>query len=301
RYRFIDLMKPENETVIPILCALEPALAYELQKVVPLWLGKRSATGEPGRVKEEETYIAGREVGAAAPPGSPSPSEAGPAGRFESLLGARLDERTWSSTVEILNAAAREAHALEREEWGERVPPELAAVAGGSLPWLSSPLSLWRARNRKAPARYRWLARALAKRGEAIAGAFELGTEDPPYHTAADRLTSEGPARVVVFGHTHLPKAIRLSSGGLYLNTGTWCPAISLEPRFYHGDPEDPQVVDELERFVADLAVGHLEPWTELRTLFAHVRFGADGGRRAALWEFHDDGKVIPLEGHHDA
>jgi UDP-2,3-diacylglucosamine pyrophosphatase LpxH len=58
RYRFIDLLKPENEALIPILSALEPASVKELRKIVLLLRQSRAAQVKAGQVPEAETYIA---------------------------------------------------------------------------------------------------------------------------------------------------------------------------------------------------------------------------------------------------
>lgn len=46
-----------------------------------------------------------------------------------------------------------------------------------------------------------------------------------PLELVPERILHHVDARFVVFGHTHLPVAQRLSGGGWYYNTGTWLPS----------------------------------------------------------------------------
>jgi len=282
RYRFIDLLKPENETVIPILCALEPKLAFELTNVAPLWLAMRGASGKPGRVREEETYIAGGVPAAGREPASPG------------VVDSPAHERACQATEAILADARAAAQEVSSSERAGRVAPDDTQIAGGARDWLASNLSLWRARAARPFQRYRLLARALAAHRKAIATTFELTSQDPPYYTAASRLHQEAGARVVLFGHTHLAKAIALGERGAYLNTGTWVPTIRLPASFYEPSPDDP-TIEQLAAFVDDLASNRFEPWTSLQTCCAHVRLAPDGTSRAALCEVQADGSVTQL------
>jgi UDP-2,3-diacylglucosamine pyrophosphatase LpxH len=305
RYRFIDLLKPENEALLPVLCSLEPALALQLSKVVPLWFAKRAATGEVGRVKEAETFIAkhqdagGRVPKAVARAAAHGTSGTTPASSPEDAAEeVSRDERTRRTTAQVL----AECIAASRESQHERpdgrvglMEMEVANVWDGG--WLTSPRSLWRGRKDRPAFRYRQLARAFARHRELLATTFEIHSLDPPYHTAAKRLTSWTQTRIVVFGHTHVPKAIPLGANGCYLNTGTWCPTVRLKPCFYSGDAEDESVVNNIATFVDDLANNRLKPWSELQTVFAHIQLRRGVASTAMLCESHEDGSVTPIYG----
>jgi UDP-2,3-diacylglucosamine pyrophosphatase LpxH len=197
RYRFIDLLKPENTAVLPILAALEPMVAFELAQVVPLWFAKRKTTGSPGRPREEETMIASRTG-----PAHRAPAQVlAPIRSIESLSGDHLDDLTWIETETVLAAAREMAQQLIDDERETRVPPEESVVASGRPDWLASTLSLWRQRLKRPRVRYRILAKALAASRAAIGSTFELSAKDPPFWTAAERLAQDTRARVVVFGH----------------------------------------------------------------------------------------------------
>jgi UDP-2,3-diacylglucosamine pyrophosphatase LpxH len=293
RYRFIDLLKPENEAVIPVLAALEPMIALELRRLVPLWLAKRKTTGQPGRPRQQESLVAS-ETNLAAARTMERDSGAGEQ-RIESLDGDCIAAEARARTDAMLGEASAIASQVIAEELGGRVPIEDTAVADGGRPWLTSITSLWRRNSDRPPLRYRLLARALRARQEVIATTFELGVDDPPYVTAARRLRAQGEARVVVFGHTHLAKAIPLPNAGVYLNTGTWCPTIRLDPSLYSQDGDPDRQAIALQALVNDLAVNRVEPWTKTAATFAHVLFAADGTSRAALREFDDAGAVTTL------
>ncbi len=294
RYRFIDLLKPENETLIPILCALEPELLWHLKKLVPLWLMKRAAEGEPGRVKKEETYIATTDER------SHNQVEMSP-------LPPRVDDfgsivpKDASETLQrcqlMLDESAKLIQGLSDGMQNVRVPKDQMTISSGATAWLSSSLSLWRMGQADSRGRYLLLARAFEAHRKAIETTFELSSKDPPYHTAAERLASQGGFKVIIFGHTHIPKALQLKDGAVYLNTGSWCRTIRLSPKFYSPD-KLVGAEEELHDFVEDLAQNRLERWVELRTLFAHVEVQGEVATRVALCEVDDAGDAVPIFEH---
>jgi UDP-2,3-diacylglucosamine pyrophosphatase LpxH len=294
KYRFVDLLKPENETAIPLLCALEPTLATELTKVAPLWLAMRGAKGKAGQVRREETYIA------SIPREKPPASVGYPTGSLEpaDALDNPERERSRLATEEMLTGARQRLQEARLLEPLERVPADEMQIAQGKAARIFSHLGLANAiLSGKIPERADLIARALHARSQAIATTFELGSNDPPYCIAAERLHACSEARIVLFGHTHLAKTIPIANGrGKYLNTGTWCPTIRIPAEFCQEDPSK-EILENLGGFIKDLASNRLENWTTLQTIFAHIQISHDGQSRADLYEIDEDDRIAVLSG----
>ncbi|MFL5280363.1 MAG: hypothetical protein ACJ8AW_05060, partial [Rhodopila sp.] len=204
RYRFIDLLKPENETILPILCALEPTLAFQLRAVAPLWFAMRRASGPPGLVRREESFIAN----AAARGPSAARSDLEPDSEPREAVVEQYEHRAQLATEEVLAEFHNVWRALQNPASDDRVTHAETQVAHTSADAASSAL--------RPDARHRLLSWAFARHRKALATTFALNSVDPPYHTAAQALTTGRSTRIVIFGHTHLPKAIGLAAGGYY-------------------------------------------------------------------------------------
>jgi hypothetical protein len=294
-YKFIDLLKPENEALIPILCALHPSAIQEIHRVFNAW--RKRATLTPGAVPEAETYVAARGSDGGPVPDAMSeiadrataPPAARPAGSDE-LAGDPVDERTIRRTEAVLAECEAMLEPVCARDDGV-VPDEYSEVGDGVLAWVHSTWSLVRMGRSHDAARYQHLRDALVSHRRTIGTTFALDTEAPEYLDAARRMAT-GDCRFVIFGHTHLPKSIDLGGGRRYLNTGTWCLTIRLDERLYQAGPNDAEAVQHLQQFVEDMGENRLGAWTTLRTIFAHLVVGASGDTTAELCEFHDDGRV---------
>ncbi len=259
RYRFIDLLKPENEALIPILVAIEPDVRGELLRVAELGFRSRRAAPREGLPPSDRNFVAGA-------------SAVDPAETLEERALRDAEERTYA----LLRAFAEES-------------PGPSIVSAGEEPgWSSSLRSLWHLLRAGAVDQRRLarLRRALVAYRTAIGATFALDAEEPRYLEAARRLSATHP--IVVFGHTHLPKLIRLDRGA-YLNTGTWCPTIRLDERLYDPSTPEPEAHALLERFVADLAGNRTDAWTRLDTFSARVVRG-DSMVAAELLAWTDEG-----------
>jgi UDP-2,3-diacylglucosamine pyrophosphatase LpxH len=300
-YKFIDLLKPENEAVIPILGALHPAAIREIRKIFNAWRKRTPLT--PGAVPEAEAYVAAwrsddgpvsdamSEIAdrATAPPSRPVPAAPQPA-LSDELVGDPVGERTIRRTEAVLTECEVMLEHVAAQDSGV-VPDEYSEVGDGVLAWVRSSWSLARMGRSRDGARYQHLRNALVSHRRTIGTTFALDTEAPEYLDAARRMAT-GDCRFVIFGHTHLPKSIDLGGGRRYLNTGTWCPTIQLDERLYQTGSNDAEAVLRLQQFVEDMGANRLEAWTSLRTIFAHLIIGAGGDTTAELCEFHDDGRV---------
>jgi UDP-2,3-diacylglucosamine pyrophosphatase LpxH len=283
RYRFIDLLKPENEALIPVLTALEPDLVSELSKVflASLYMEKRRIEPKSGKVPDNESYVAA---------GLPTDDDGAIPVPEDDLFGDTLNRQTYDKTMRLLDA--------ELNKWRiERVPEMEERVAAGLRGYWDSARSLWQIRREtQEDDRYIRLREAFIIHREEIGATFDIGKEAPLYLEAARRLSAG--RRVVVFGHTHLPKHIQFQGGGLYLNTGTWCPIVQFPEDFYDKNLPDAEVIPGLKRFVDDLCCNRVEGWCLLQTTFAHIVFSEDH-LEPRLCEFHDDGSVSELKNAH--
>lgn len=214
RYRFIDLLKPETAAVLPLLLALEPDLWPTLDRLVrsPGLFAQyaRDGLAAPGTPKQAR-HLAQQRRGQTL------------VDELERTVGAAaarpfIDE---AGAVALLASGDVPLGQRAGAAGGERRGPAWGAMA-------RSAAALLRMRVAALPERrLHQLHTALRALGEQDCS-FDLERESPTYLDAA-RATAAGGFDVVVYGHTHLPKQIRLDSA-LYLNTGTWCDVMRMPP-----------------------------------------------------------------------
>jgi UDP-2,3-diacylglucosamine pyrophosphatase LpxH len=257
RLRFIDLLKPETEALIPVLTALDRRALWGIDKIFAAsvaWQQWRQSI-KPGRLSEDESFVAG---GVDRPVAAPAAS-----GGDIDLLGDVADQASYQRTLAI----------LAREKGRLAGPVEDTAVAGGGTP----------------PIDYKRLRQSFVERASEITASYRLDSELPIYRDAAKRLS--GGTRTVIFGHTHLEKYISLEGGGTYINTGTWCPTIQVPEPLLNADIPVDAVLSQVEAFVTDLGSNALGARLRLCTTFAHI--APDGAAR--LCEYHEDGSVTTV------
>jgi UDP-2,3-diacylglucosamine pyrophosphatase LpxH len=209
RYPFVDALKPESPGVPLLLFYLAPLLALRHIPGVA-GLGARALVGGLQR------RIAG---GPTLAPGAASVAAA-PASDVDLLAAALLD---------ALPPEDRSAGTIaEVEGW---LAGHVAAAAAGTLALHGG-------------ARYflRAALRLLSHHGTAF---------DPTKLDAIDQaiidehLPLGGPPRVVIAGHTHAARQVRLDADRTYLNTGTWSDLIPWPP--LGSDAHARAFIDELE------------------------------------------------------
>lgn len=286
RYRFIDLLKPEEEAVLPVLVALAPywlgeaetlrsrfeaygALADRLRIMNGLRWQAGEAEQRPGQPPIRPEAISGRM-------GSPSVGSDPKSALLREIAGASL---------------------------GRSLPPQStgSTPVGGRLTSLRVISSLLLD---GTPLRQRGMRRALQAWRETFQRTFLVDQEQPRYLEAARSLARVG-SEVVVFGHTHLAKQIPLGDRRVYLNTGTWCPVIRLPESFYipASDAVTEQHVEhEILNFILDMEANMLEPWTQAHGIFARVGLDATSGalQEARLLKVQPDGSWSPFEGYRE-
>ena len=219
---FVDLLKPEVDSVFNVLLALDPKRANALGGVIKA-LSKAETAGE-WRVHR----VLGAETGTAQEHSALPKIQWKPGAQLAEFLGDDSGRRL--SLEEIWDLAKK----------GGKTPEEIAGeedqqiLGGGRILWNLLDYSVRRifASPKKA------LRAALADWGGSpetweIDGACDVYDKLAEIKPAAD---------VVVAGHTHLrrqkhlPAVVPSQKGPLYLNTGTWARLLRLDPKSFKSD-----------------------------------------------------------------
>lgn len=197
-YRFVDLLKPETEAVLPILLALHPKLEHALEASLqacsksankfitaaePKQNGQLSTEGHPliPTLAGSLQQVLGSEAAMKFPVHTTSGGELSAADSMEKLL---------ELSANIKGFINDKASLFSEKTAGTR--DELLRIA----------FSAWRGKLSRDESR-----------------------EVSPYREAAEELAKEGKFNCVVFGHTHLPKREVMvvdARSVTYINTGTW-------------------------------------------------------------------------------
>jgi UDP-2,3-diacylglucosamine pyrophosphatase LpxH len=239
-YPFVDLLKPENQTVIPLLLALEPGYRSKLGKVAATLAPAIAHITDPFRGPDVPIRLA--EISGAG-----------------SSVNVELDEpRADPLTAALADAFGSPAEAQEflaRIETDELAAPVAEVSAGGTLTFASGLLSLLGARKSQAlETRFPALLKAL--RTLQNDQTFALDKDTGPFRKAAQRLAERTGVRCVVFGHTHLARDIDLGNGQRYLNTGTWTNLLRLPQALFGADAQP-----ALQAWVDELRQGRYDAW----------------------------------------
>lgn len=271
RYRFVDLLKPETNAVIPLLLALEPDRRPELEEIIEVIRVARSLSGHSLETPTMP-HVPGDMANLLAPPGE------------ELTLDGILRQTLGSEAARFIETAPVDTSG----DMGIR--HRLADAYG----WLTTRSNQFVERARSASAlyklrgavevgeRYRNIHTAL-KRLNRNDRTFDPGSEEPAYLNAARDTARSGGFDVIVYGHTHLPKRVGLGEwpGGekVYINTGTWCDVMQLPDAFAE---EFADVRDEVEEFVEALRRNDFGRYVRRYLSFAEVEVGPDGTIGAA-------------------
>jgi UDP-2,3-diacylglucosamine pyrophosphatase LpxH len=266
-YGFIDLLKPETEAVVPLLIALEPGFASDIERLWTVW-----------QLKSEAARLAPVAPGQPAHPGliGISGSPAGGQSALQSMLGDRV-----------------EADQLARlEALTEQTRVDASTTHIGVKDDLRQAWSLLRLGRSGADREKRMRILLDALRTLQHDTSFDPTIEAQEVLVHANHLTNAG-FKVVVFGHTHLAKQVRLDNGATYLNTGTWADLMRLPASLFD---RDQAVADRvLETFVQDLHEHAYDRYLIFNPTYAHVTVDVAGqALSAALHTFDPEAKDFP-------
>ena len=205
KHPFIDLLKPETNTVFPVLLTIDPAAVKAAKDGLPIITDRiRGELVTRGLLSADAKDL------------EEAPPSAAATTAMEQLLGANLREAVAAP------AARRDADALllavEEDVRGGRTATDAASRESieGQLGWWEMVVD-----RVKGVPKTEALRRALQdwlKEDKS----FELGTQDETFRKVVEKT---GPAvDFILTGHTHMERAIRVEPGAerYYYNSGTW-------------------------------------------------------------------------------
>lgn len=121
---------------------------------------------------------------------------------------------------------------------------------------------------------------------------FDSTTESEEYLKAAKALTNNG-FKVVVFGHTHFAKNVKLDNQAIYLNSGTWADLMQLPDSLLKG--EETIAKAELEDFIQDLKSNNLKDWRKQKPTFAQIDFIDSEITTADVFVFNAPNNIVSI------
>ena len=116
---------------------------------------------------------------------------------------------------------------------------------------------------------------AFRRRAKKDGTTFNVDREADTYRRPANRLAETG-YRVVVFGHTHLPKVVQLDGGAVYLNTGTWADLMRV-PESAYSERDDGKALADIEKFVKALSANDIGRFRRQLPTYARVDLSPEG------------------------
>jgi UDP-2,3-diacylglucosamine pyrophosphatase LpxH len=284
-YKFIDLLKPETDVMVPILLALEPGYRRVLGTVAKLGLDARRHTLETaalptigGDIRADGVSNAsfGADISTFASMGGPPPDEE------EAALAEVLSGCIEGSAEDFLKTLAPAGTQLE-----PRIGSDISTATFIDRTLGLANLLLSRDDNnvsRRLPPLLKALRALQPDRS------FDLDFEAAPEYLNAAKELMDGDFRYVIFGHTHQPKKIEVKPGCWYLNSGTWADVMKLSPEVITGSPEVAQ--REVKEFLQDIAANNLQKWIVFSP--AYVRLDLEGNRvvQADVYEYRGPASV---------
>ena len=296
-YPFLNLLKPETATLVPLLLALRPNLWPLLERCFNL--GKIPELLHRGRL---------RSAAVPAEPGKIATPTVSPGGAFGTVqtLAQELGLTIGKDAARLFTAP----------EPPGPVPANIGVQSSGQIAvgWLyekaralaeaaqqiPSSLAVWR-EHRDHRAREKLL---VALRTLATDTSFVLDKEKANYLDAAAELARSGGFTHIVFGHTHLPKEIAFDvreqgaevRRAIYLNTGTWADVIRVPPEIFSED--EASVEKAFDGFFGAMKSGHLSGHLRRYLCYVEARIAADGTVEAHLRGYGGRGQesIAPLE-----
>jgi UDP-2,3-diacylglucosamine pyrophosphatase LpxH len=253
-YRFVDLLKPETDAVLPVLPVLDATLSGLLEQVVngikgawPFLRSRRVRTDSKGRPKDDE-YVSSA--------GPPTKRQR----RLEKALRLAMD---WEGIVDPDEAGFTEVAFTGLRELWDSAQAEIRKRLIAKL----------RQKWRYTSQRLRW--------------AFDVTREDATWLKPVGRSAALG-FKVIIYGHTHLAKQVSglpevngLPRGCLYLNTGTWTDLMRVPQEILAAVPtagEDTSA-SKLETFLDDLLHNRLDSWRKLIPTYARCDLEQEGSQ----------------------
>lgn len=249
---FVDLLKPEDAALMPFLALLSPNRYKQVSLTLKNRVRALRVRYGAGRQPKDRNFIG-----------------------LDDDPGLAADFGTGDTKDDDLLAMAE------------------AAACGGADPAMAGagdPESFFKRWKEAATEAYRnTLLEVLLRTLQAFRGksraAFALDSEEEKYLLGATESAAKG-FKVIVYGHTHLPKKISLGErtavdgtrhDAVYLNSGTWADLMAVPDGVLDGDPDAPETHAALQAFADDLANNRVDRWRRLLPTFVDVTLnGAD-------------------------
>jgi UDP-2,3-diacylglucosamine pyrophosphatase LpxH len=238
KYKFVDLLKPEVDAVVPMLLAVAPESRSYLSAIA-----KRRQHASRHRLRGA-TLPANQDIAAAGDVADPLRSVI--AGPLQGEVDRFLAGLGWTTPGTTTDLDLDEDIASWRERGRQAIGLTRLALSRASEEGFDGRLS----------------ALLMALRVLRTDQTFNRGTETLAEYDRASRDLAQHGMKYVVFGHTHLARDVDLGSGCRYFNSGTWADLLEV-PREIVSAPEA-AALDALRGFAADLAANRLRN---------HVRF----------------------------
>lgn len=260
RYRFVDLLKPETNAMIPILLALEPEKWLELDRVIKAGSLVKRILGQVNRYITDklETPTMPKDPGNMGGLNTDKSLNSIVQQSLDSLslqavlketLGkdaglfqlpeqpAKQSSQALAYEVGRLSAKTTSANTLDMGNMGG-LGQRLNKIASGVkqqlesfIPGPDSASNYFQLATEKiSDLRYKQLHAALRRLNHDDAS-FNVESELDEYRNAAYDTATKGDFEAIVYGHTHLPKKLQLTDTPTtrwYLNSGTWADVIRL-------------------------------------------------------------------------
>ena len=286
---YLNLLKPETKAAIPLLVALRPEIEPILNFIVKAWDIRRrkgAAAMASAATPQGAGYLA-----------APASATTATYASLDDLLGEMLSPEEAARLRQPLPAGAGQLAAGDfTKGLLERVRTMFEAVKSKVQDvTLLSKLIMEPAEDRR-----RILIRAAFRELRADTS-FALDNELPAYIEAARELLGSGRFSNVVFGHTHLPKEVRIEREqhppGVYLNCGTWADVIAL-PDDIGGESAGAEAA--LKSFVDDLSARNLAPHLRRYLSYVEATVADNGTVDAHLHSYCGTGaeQQPPLQAH---
>lgn len=268
-YAFVDLLKPEDGAVVPILLALEPGFIKRAGQIARLWYRTKSHGLEGpslpkmgGDISASGTLhsdVLGQDIGAS--PG------------LDPILGELDDDVALRSVISGALKGDTNAFMAAISE-----TPELASSALAGVDISATEARIF-AKETVAPqgARLsdgRLRALLLAMRALQKADGFDERRETASEYLNAARSLAKNEVRYVIFGHTHQPKRVDLGGGRWYLNSGTWADVLRFPSDILSLTEQD--ALPRLRQFVEQMQSGSFSDWALFRPTYIRLRVGDD-------------------------
>ncbi len=270
---FVDLLKPETAALLPFLAFLDPSRFRDTITTL-----KNRVRAARIRYNKGQQPLASDFVGA--PRGAPVPVDSLD---VQLSSGNPQDDELIALAETIAgggDAAMAGAIGTFFERWGKRLSEEYREIQLGLL--------------------YRAL-RAFSGSNDR---AFDVTQEDEGYLKAATESAVRG-FKVIVYGHTHLPKRITLrgrtaidgravGDGALYLNSGTWADLMAV-PSAVLDEKDEVAARKRLKEFADDMAANRVEHWRRTIPTFVSIESDGDHVLDAQVMLLGNDGNSQPL------